>query len=321
MENDSTQAESTPAAETSQSLPVSSSSEMTPVTNKAFREYEEQLRKFTIPQAHSDMENAHTVYISNRLSRWKFKCALQKAGDTLRFYQALSDHIGVFARKDAILIKGKIDTIVGDHNKKVTDNLNAAFSKLKDAKNKLNETRAKGSELFQKLTDSAYSDAVAELVKSYKDSTPSDKTDTKKNFGEAIERLKKSSNHCFNLADDAVEIVVKIAGIHANSSIPLLTPIGTDLSGKVGALQADIEANISGTQAKLANCQKDYNQAMETLSAAKYDKYAKGLTYGGVLEVASQVDSPDCKEWSHDKIAKALHEYAQKVENNMKKLT
>jgi hypothetical protein len=320
MENDSTKAESTPEVATAKTISAGAPPEMTPATNKAFREYEEQLRKVAIPQAHTDMKTAHTAYISKRLSRWKAKCELRKADDALHFYQALSDNIGVFARKDAALIKSKIDTIVGENNKKVTDNLNASFTKLKEAKIKLSEARAKGDELFQKLTDSAYSDAVSELVKCYKDSTPMDKTDTKKNFGEAIERLKRSSVHCFNLADDAVEIVVKIAGIHANSSISLLTPVGADVSGKADALQTDIEANIASAQTKFVNYQKSYNKAMEDLSEAKYKKYANGLIYGGILQVTSQVDSPDCKEWSHEEIAKALQKYANQVENNMKEL-
>ena len=122
-------------------------------------------------------------------------------------------------------------------------------------------------------------DAVAELARSFKDSTPNTKYDNKANLRDTIEQIKTVSKHCFDLSDDAVEIAVKIAGIHANASITLLTGVGKDVADNVGALQSDIEANITSAKGLLTSCQSDYNTTMESLASAKYLKYAKGLAY------------------------------------------
>ena len=93
------------------------------------------------------------------------------------------------------------------------------------------------------------------------------------------------------------------------------------MATKVDALQSDISENVKNAQAKQAAAQKEYETVMNELVSSKYVKYATGLKHGGLLETLSQVDEPECQDWSHDKISKRLEEYASKVEGNLKKIT
>jgi hypothetical protein len=292
----------------------------TPSTNKAFRSYEENLRKVEIPNAITKFESASIIFATQRLMRWKKKCVLQKASETLDFYQALNDNIGVFARKDASEIKNKIDKAIADSDV-VGAKLKTVFGSLKAAKGKLFEVRGKGDDLFHSLSDSKFSDNVADLSKVLKDATPKNSNDNADNFKTYIERLRASSKHCFDLVDDAVEVSIKIAGIHANASINTLKDPSTEMVAKVEALQSDIVDNVTNAQTKRAAGQKEYEAVMNELVTAKYAKYATGLNVGGLLETVSQVDEPDCKEWSHDKIRTRLDQYASQVEGNLKKIT
>ncbi len=288
----------------------------TPVTNKTFREYSDALVNNDIPAVHSAMQTSHEQFKSNHLLRWKKKCILFKADETASFYQMLSDNIGVFAKKDALQIQTRVGKVIDASNTVIPAKLTEAFKSLKDAKDKLKTVRSASEDLLNNLTDSTYSEAVSTLSKAFKDTTPRNSDDNERNLLEAIEGLKRQATHSFNIADDATEVAIKVAGIHASANVGSLKKPSDKVADAMTVLQADIEANIKSASALKVTVQQGYNTMMEQLVETKYVKYADGLRYGGLLETLKQVESPDCKDWSHKTIVVKLDEYANQIENN-----
>ncbi len=289
-------------------------------TNTAFKEYKKLLLDNDIPQAKNSMETTLTDYYAKRLTRWKKKAVLVKAEETLDFYQALSDNIGVFARKDASEIKKKIDITADASTKNVTAKLTEAFKTLKEAKDKLKIVRTKADELHNALTDSVYSDDVSELSKKFKDTTPEMKSDNAKNFSEAIAGLKTVATGCFNLSDDSVEVAIKVSGIHATTNVSSMTELGKKVADSVALLQTQLEGNITYSEGNRKSARVEYVKAMEALAEAKFARYAATLNYEGVLDTTSQADNPECVEHSQSNIAAQLHRYAEAVECNFDKI-
>jgi hypothetical protein len=295
--------------------PVNGLAADTHLTMTTFWAYKKTDLKPAIKEARKNARNSFSSYYANRLLRWKRRCEVFKATDTLSFYQSLSDNIGIFVKKDAQQVQTRISKAIEGSDKTLSEKFTAAFAALKTAKDKLKAVRNNGEELANNFKDSSFNTDVSKLSETFKDGTPS-KADNQDNLQKTIEDLKEKSKSCFDLADDSVEIAVKVAGIHASANVSSLKTLGDKLVENVNALQTDLETNIKTTQGNLLGAQKTYNATVEKLVESKYVQFADSLRLAGLFSTLRQVNEPDCKEWSHDTIVKKLDAYVKQIEDN-----
>jgi hypothetical protein len=277
-----------------------------PTMRKTFRDYAEGLHKTDIPDGHTQMQNSIFNNESKRKTRANKRCFLEKADQTIHFYRRINNTISVFAKQDAEEIRDNVSAYM-TQNQEIDKKLGEALKALKTAKEKIGIVKDKAYKLDEARKNSANSDPAKALDKAY---------GSKGDFGKVIEELKNNAENTFNIADDALEVAVKVSGIRAGANIDALKDPSVKLAEEVGKIQTDVSGNIANAQTHQTSLQAEYEQALRDLSKSKYDKYDKTLTYEAILDTTSQVHELDCKGWNHTQIKARLKELADKVESN-----
>jgi hypothetical protein len=200
-------------------------------------------------------------------------------------------------------------------DKTITAKLATAHAKLKAAKEKLKIVQTAAEDLYNSRRDSSISDDVSVLTKAFKDGTPKLR-DNDENLADDIRDILHQAKNTFNLVDDAVEVSVKVAGIHALSSVATLRSTGQQILEHLTGLHNEVTAGITLGKTKRDAARQKLEKNMEELVESKYGKYAGKLGYAAILDTASQVEEQDCKGWSHEELADYLNDMGRKVEEN-----
>ena len=289
------------------SAPDDTQSPQQTATEKAFEDYKTGLTKTDIPNGYTLLKNSIINNRSQRATRRNKRCFLVKAEDTGAFYQTMSNNITVFAKQDAEEIRDNVTDYIAQNTDlaaKMTDALKA----IKAAKDKILIAKDKAYKMDEARKNSALSDAVAEMEKIY--------PGKKGTFGSAVEELKNDAEHNLNLADDAMEVAIKVTGIRAGANIENLKAISVELADKTAGISTDAATNLTDARKLQADAQAEYDEALKTLSKTKYDKYEKTLGYEATLDTTSQVHDLDCARWDKKKIKDELDKIAREVEGN-----
>ena len=168
-------------------------------TETTFAEYKANLIKVDIPAGHNSLTTSFIHDRSRRATRRNKRCFLAKAGESVRFYQRISDHITVFAKQEA----DEINANVSDYSAQsaaLGAKLAEALSAITAAKAKILIAKDKAVKMDEARKNSAYSDAIAEMEKVFAPDSP------KGAFAKAIEALKNNAENNLNLSADTLTV-------------------------------------------------------------------------------------------------------------------
>ncbi len=286
-------------------------------TDQVFADFRETLKLTDMPDADSRITTTLADYRGRRLSRWKKKCMLERQSGAHMVYQSLNETIGVFAQKDAVEIRKKIDSNIEANKKNVGVKLAEATKAIKEARTKLELLKKKGEELNTAASSHAMSADLAAIIKL----VPGDKNTvpekTSKDVAlETFDKLKALSAEAFEKADDAAEVAIRTAGLHASANMDSLKPLGVDIEKAATDLQADLAKNIKETAAVLTTTREEYQKIMQQLAESKYAWFGARLNLFGLTDSDQNAENPECT--NGEDIAKKLNKLQEDLKHNFK---
>ncbi len=298
-------------------------------TELSFQKYLKELKP-EIREARTTMHKARKDYHGAINSRLFKRCLFRKSEAALAEYEGLLNGVVTVALQHAINIKESVIGIPdaeGAENGTLgymtqADNVKVALDQvleaLRKAKSALWDVETSSNTLAEKVENSDQSQEKKWL-----------KTNVKgfekyiKDFaGDPRQSKQGLADQTNDLADDALEVAVKVAGINASINVTSLEKLCIKLEEDCNALNIDItdatDGNIKFAQSEKTEAQKnltDQNIAQSTTRAAMA---RTRLVFAGLKDTQAFVKETGCKEG--DELAQStrteLEEIARKIEKS-----
>ena len=273
-------------------------------TADEFKKYEKQIKETDLTAAGAAYNEAKVRYKDAMRSRQFKRCMFKKSKDALREYEALANGIVTTASQDAVEIDKSIKGYL-DQSALVKSAFDEAIQAIKAAKLSLWQAEDTANNLAEVVENSDNSEELKWLKKHVH------------GFETAVKNIQTKADATNDLADDAFEIAVKVAGINAYANVSSLTPLSTSLSDDMGKLKTDINGNITFNKAEKEAAQLLLTDLLTTQSSRRAEKLRAWLKLEGVLEMRSFVHEPGCADGDiRAATRKKIDELAHKVEQN-----